>query len=322
MIFGHTVDADIKYLNDEAKRYGLSFFDCKFYDAKYMYNTYTGTPDKSVGVANICTELGIDLPAHEHRSVDDAYATMLIVKEICRLMEVDVPTLIERCEDCRGETKDGEIKTVVRERARIKREELERLYGAPIKNNFLKGENKIKFFQFLDGVVPRGNICKNELTGKKLCISQNYEYGHYKQMLSIIQLLTNCGCEYCLKASDADCFVTYKLIDADGNEKECTRQKFVNDAIENGAEIKIIPFDELLRILGVTEEEVEAIPYPDESCFVKKRREFKNNRTKLHQKPVKVYSSGNQPPSTLGDLLKASGVDLSSAVRKNEGKKS
>lgn len=310
MILGHTVDADIKYLNDEAVRYKLSFFDCKFYDAKYMYNTYSGTPDKSVGVSKICTELGIDSPVHEHRSVDDAYATMLIVKEICRRLEVDVHALIEQCDDCRGETKDGEIKTVVTERARKKREELEKMYGAPIQNNFIKGDNKTAFLQFLDGVKPLGEIRNNELTDKRLSISLNYEYGHYKQMLSIVQLLANCGCTYCLKASGADYFVTYQLIDADGNEKSCSRQKYVAEAIEHGATIKILSFDELLHMLGVTMEDIEKMPYPNMSCFVRKQ----NDKSKIQGKSKAVYSSSHSQ-NTLGDLLKAQGVDLSIAVQ-------
>ena len=309
MIFGHTVDRDIKYLNDEAKRYGLPFFDCKFYDAKYMYNTFAGTHDES-GVSKICTELGVALPAHEHRSVDDAYATMLIVKEICNRMNVDVHALIEQCEDCRGETKDGEIKTVVMERARQRREELEKLYGAPIQNNFIKGDNKTVFLQFLDGVKPRGEIQANELTGKKLSISLNYEYGHYKQMLSIVQLLANCGCRYCLKASDADYFVTYQLVDAEGNEVTCSRQKYVAEAIEHGAAIKLCSFDELLRILGVSMEDVEQMPYPDSSCFVRKQKD----KAQKQENNKKTYSSSSSK-NTLGDLLKAQSVDLSMVVQ-------
>lgn len=126
MIFGHTVDADFKYLNDEAKRYGLPFFNCKFYDARYMFNTYVGVSDKSYSVSKICTKLGIELPEHAHKSVDDAYATMLIVKEICGRMGVDVHGLIEQCEDCKGETNNGEIITVVGERERKKNEELKK----------------------------------------------------------------------------------------------------------------------------------------------------------------------------------------------------
>ena len=81
-------------------------------------------------------------------------------------------------------------------------------------------------------------------------------------MLSIVQLLANCGCAYCLKASDTDYFVTYQLVDADGNEVTCSRQKYVTEAIEHGTSIKLLSFDELLRILGVSMEDVEKCLIP------------------------------------------------------------
>lgn len=304
MIFGHTVNTDMRYLNDEAGRYGLPYFDCKFYDAKFMYNTYANTPGKSFGVARICTELGIELPGHEHRSVDDAYATMLIVKEICKRMDVDVHGLIERCEDCVGQTENGVIKTVFCERERIRREEREKKY-----RNYVKGINRVKLLQFMDAVKPQGEILTNELTGKKLCISRNYERTNYKQMVSVVQLLKNCGCTYCFKASEADYFVTYRALDEDGNEKDCMRLKSVNIATEQGAAIKIITFDEFLNILGVTTEEIEAMPYPDESWFVGKS-DIGNKKRESRKKA----NSGKRLSNTLGDALKSNGVDLYTAV--------
>ncbi len=308
LVLGHTTDADIKYLNDEAERYSLPFFNCKFYDAKFMYNLYAGTPNKSLGVSKICEELGISTPKHEHKSVDDAYATMLIVKEICSRMQLSVLELVEKCEDCRGETCEGKVTTVVGERARKRREELEKLYGANIKDNMLRGDNKINFLQFLDGVQPQGKIIECELTGKKISVSLNYEYAHFKEMLSIVQLLKNRGCDYSLKASLADYFVTCHAVDSEGNEMGCSRLKYVNEAIANGANIKIITLDELFVLLGTTPDELVQMPFPEAQFFVKKS----NLEKKQGKRPSvrTVYSSGSGA-STLGDLLAAQGTNLS-----------
>lgn len=299
LILGHTTDSDIKYLNDEAKRYSLPFFTCKFYDVKYMYNTFAGKPNSSYGVSKICDELGIQRPDHAHRSVDDAYATMEIVKEICARMSISVCQLIDISEDCKGETCEGIVKTVVGEKARVRREELEMLYGANIKNNFIRGENKVKFLQFLDGVKPQDEILQCELTGKKLCISLNYEYTHFKEMLSIVQLLANRGCKYLLKATDCDLFVTFNEIDTDGNERTCSRLNYVNKAIADGSNISIISFDELLKILEITEEELIEMPFPPESAFVSKQKD--NLLLTRYQKSCSV---------TFGDLCMANGIDL------------
>ena len=299
LIFGHTTDADIKYLNDESKRYHLPFFTCKFYDAKYMYNTYAGVSNKSLGVAKICDELGISRPNHEHRSIDDAYATMLIVREICTRMKITVSKLIDRCEDCNGETCNGIIKTVVGEKAQARREELEKLYGANIKNNFLRGDNKIKFLQFLDGVKPQSEIIHCPLTGKKICISLNYEYSHFKEMLSIVQLLTNRGCKYTLKATDGDLFVTFNINDSNGNELVCSRLNYVKTAIENGYAINLISFNDLLDILEVTEKELLEMPFPQASEFIRRRND--NSASVQFKEKCSV---------SLGDIFKMQGVDL------------
>ena len=303
LIFGHTADCDMKYLNDEAKRYNLPFFSCDFYDVKYMYNTYTGKSNSSCGVSKICDELGILRPEHAHRSFDDAYATMAILKEICARMSISVCQLIDISEDCKGETCDGIIKTVVSEKARVRREELEKLYGANIKNNFNRGDNKVKFLQFLDGVVPQDEIVQCELTGKKICISLNYEYTHFKEMLSIVQLLVNRGCKYILKASDCDFFVTFNEIDSKGNERTCSRLNYVNKAIAEGKNINIISFTELLKILKITEEKLIKMPFPQKSSFVRKKNDD-------------LFPIWNQKRCnvTFGDLCKANGVDLSKVL--------
>lgn len=299
LIFGHTTDSDMKYLNDEAKRYNLPFFSCDFYDVKYMYNTYTGKSKSSYGVSKICDELGIQRPDHAHRSFDDAYATMEIVKEICARMNISVCQLIDISEDCKGETCEGIIKTVVGEKARVRKEELEKLYGANIKNNFIRGENKIKFLQFLDGVKVQGEIIQCELTGKKICISLNYEYTHFKEMLSIIQLLSNRRCKYKLKATECDLFVTFNEIDSDEKERTCSRLNYVNKAIAEGSNISIISFNELLKILETTEEKLIEMPFPPESAFVSKQKD--NLLLTRYQKSCSV---------TFGDLCMANGIDL------------
>lgn len=302
LILGHTIDADMKYLNDEARRYNLPFFTCKFYDAKFMYNTFVKTPNRSFGVAKICDELAINRPKHEHKSVDDAYTTMLIVKEICTRMNVTIEGLIEKSEDCKGETCNGIIKTVVGEKARIRREEMEKIYGANIKNNLMSGENKTKFFQFLNGVKPQSEIVQCELTGKTVSISLNYEYAHFKEMLSIVQLLKNRGCSYALKSSESDVFISYEIVDSNGVQMECSRLNHVQEANANGATIRVIKFGEFLAILGVAEKELIEMPFPDATMFV--RKEKANSFSIQHKEKLTI---------TLGDILIAQGIDLKKA---------
>ena len=287
MIFGHTVDSDFKYLNDESRRYNLPYFDCKFYDVKYMYDTYAQA-DKSSSVSKICAALEIELPVQVHRSVDDAYATMEILKELCKRLEAGAPDLIARYEDCKGETSGGVITTVVGERAKAKR-------AQAAKENLLIGKNKKRFFRFIRSETPPEKICENELTGKKVSISLHYEYAHFSQMMAIARRLKGCGCQYWTKVSEADYFVTYPPADENEDEALDARDAYAREAVEKGANLRCISFEEFLCILGVTEEALNE-PLPQEDASAPKPK-----------KPAAEKIATN----TLGDILKLSGVDIS-----------
>lgn len=110
-------------------------------------------------------------------------------------------------------------------------------------------------------------------------------------MLSLVQLLTNHNATYKMRASDNDIFVTYDERDDEGNIRHCSRLKHVNDAIAEGKDIKTISFDELLKILKVTDETLSTMPFPDASSFYKKPNQDKGQRKKglsLKKKNSKV----------------------------------
>ena len=246
LIFGHTVDADAKYLNDENTRYKLPFFDYKFYDIMFLYKEFTNSEDK-LGLTKIANELGSTLPAHEHRALDDAMCTMFVLKSIVEKSHKSPLELTKEYISCCGMTKNGEITTVAREQARQLRIEKEK------NSNKMSGEKFTKFLKFMDNVKPEGDIINNELTGKNLCISLNYQNAHFKEMISIVQLLANCGCKYTLKAIKCDYFVTKEVLNKDGSPKKCSRLEYVKDANKKGKDIKIISFNELLKLINTTE---------------------------------------------------------------------
>lgn len=73
------------------------------------------------------------------------------------------------------------------------------------------------FLQFLDGVKSQGDIVESDLNGKSLCVSLNYEIGHFKEMISLVQLLINHNATYKMRVSDNDIFVTCDANDDEGN---------------------------------------------------------------------------------------------------------
>ncbi len=56
-------------------------------------------------------------------------------------------------------------------------------------------------------------------------------------------------------------------------------------------------------------EDIEAMPYPDADCFVKKQ----NNKVQKKGFAKTIYLS-ESAPTTFGDLLKAQGIALSSVL--------
>ncbi|VEU82748.1 hypothetical protein [Acholeplasma hippikon] len=83
-IFGYNVSGDIKFIKQAYERYGLEPIEVKAYDVIKISKEYGGYTGK---LANIPKELlkdeGIDLTSH--KSVDDAYKTMIVLKRALSL---------------------------------------------------------------------------------------------------------------------------------------------------------------------------------------------------------------------------------------------
>ena len=258
-VLGHTVDADAGYLNDEARRYNLPFFNYTFYDVKEMFTTYANT-QHGVGLEEIGNILGASGPKHAHKSVDDAEATMEVVREMCHYLGATLEELISLCPNCVVKTENGNISTVAREQARIKNEQkISEIIAA---NRIEKSVAK-RFVKFRDRLDINENS-KSALAGKKVCFSRNYEDTHLKEMMLLIQKLANLGAKCIGKASECDVFVKCDLYDENGAAVHCARLGAACIAIAEGRKIEILTIDELLEQVSITTDELESAPTP---CF-------------------------------------------------------
>lgn len=83
-IFGYNVKGDIKFIKQAYERYGLTPIEVKAYDVLEISKEYGGYVGK---LANIPVEMlkdeGVDLTSH--KSVDDAYKTMIVLKKALSL---------------------------------------------------------------------------------------------------------------------------------------------------------------------------------------------------------------------------------------------
>ena len=272
VILGHTIEADVHALNCELQRYNLSSLDFEFYDIKEMYKSYNATK-KDVSVEQMLVELGISSDNNKHDAEADAFNTMLELKAILEKLEMSVQDLIELCPKAKDKTENFVMESRVRAEQR-KEERLARIVEGDYSdgtNDMLhvnrKGNRKM-FLRFLDNVQPTkqgSGIFKD----KKITISLNYEGHHFKEMMNLVQIITNEGGTYILKGSESNIYVKFDTFREDGTPYRCTRLEYALKANEDGGSIEIISFDEFLNRLHITNEELEAMPLPSLDCLLR-----------------------------------------------------
>ena len=99
--------------------------------------------------------------------------------------------------------------------------------------------------------------------------------------MNIVQIIKNEGGEYVLKGSEADIFVTYVSYLEDGTPRVYNKEKYVDIALSEGKKIKKISFDDFLKMLGMTNEELEDLPLPSIECLFREDAIIKDKKSKF-----------------------------------------
>ena len=213
--------------------------------------------------------------------------TLRMMQKMCELLSVTMFELQTLCPTANGSSYNYNI--------RYAGSSLPEMLEALSKNiNSLSNNRKSRcLMQFADKVEARGPIISSQLSGCKLCFSSAFEKDHIKDALVLIQLLADHWCRYNTKVSENDYYVATKeeldLIDI----PEHTRYYSALHNAKTGC--KVISFDELYKMLLVNEQAVKDAPWP--------KIEKKEDTGRI------VYSS-EMTVSTIGDQLKAKGIDL------------
>lgn len=316
-VFGHTIKQDVKALNDDCKRYNLPSIDFEFYDVCQLYKSYSGAK-KSVGVTKILEELKIEGDNNAHDAETDSYNVMIELKKMLDNLEISIFDMIEICPSAKDETKNYIIKSDEENEFKSIKKYIEELNGDGTNEIKKHGLNRKKFLQFLDNVKPQKDGIK--LKGKNISISLSYQKSHYKQMLNLIQLVVNEGGKLILKASISDIFVKYDSYDEDGTLFIDERYESVVFANENGGNIEIIGFDDLLNILGISNVELDKMPIPsfdflfDDNALIIDPKE-KELLKKI--KKIKEYNSNNENENEAKETLADVFPDLFEKLKKD-----
>ncbi len=272
MVIGYAVTNDVHFLHDDCKRYGLAPYTYRFYDVQQLYarqpvnNTAKNLEDSLLSWCNI-------EPQNLHRSDEDAYHTMLIMKAIAEYHGTNLPGLMEMFPDCGGSTKDGiidyawkkpegEAKKKKRRRKGKKKEGDEA--NTPQVTEVQNTENMMErgshnaelFVKYLDTVAPKKTRKPPLLSGHTVTVSTNYQRTHFNEMLYLVQMIVNAGGRYTLSTREADTLYTY-------GEEEEVRYKTALEMQEQGEEIEILPIKLLFDLLETGELRLSRKPKMD-----------------------------------------------------------
>lgn len=109
-----------------------------------------------------------------------------------------------------------------------------------------------------------------------------------------------------MKASLADYFVTCDVFNEDGTIKTCSKSKYVNEAINNGSNIRIISFKEFLEMLNTNEEELDNMSMVSFDCLYREDAVIKDKKTLRVLNKGQSTKKESKPKSdgaTLGDMF-------------------
>jgi len=262
MNFGFSVLSDASYIKSECTRYAKEMFDYEFIDIQQIYTDYKGLSNPSA-LIKCASEYGVTESQEVHKSDDDSYFTMRVLKGLCEETGLSVHELIEKYPLCKGRCINGEIESEFlkfKEQQRAnKLSKMEKLTGSLRANWVYKiRENSDELHNYSKKVYVNRKS-SSALSCKRVCISSLYEDYHFSEMMNIVSLLALNGAKYVKHPASSDIFVTYSLKDKKGKEYECYRRKKAEAAIKDGANINVITIDELLEMLGTDAESIKEL---------------------------------------------------------------
>ena len=291
VILGYSIENDCNFLRSDCKRYDLPSFDFPFYDVQCIIMQLFELQNMP-SLQKALEFFGMHEDQEIHKSDDDAYMTMLAMKGACKHLGITASELLARYPIAQGYLREYEIHSNYKEERERQRalKEAERQKSISEANRNRIRYNSPNFYAFQRHLRRlNSQIGDGVLNGLRVTLSSGYEKNHYRQMLKITEMIAAAGGQYVQKASQCSLFVACEELDGAGNVMPDKRRSFVENAIETGSDAKIILLCDLLEMLGITEEELDAIPLPEEASGTPEEQSEKRSRRKdspKEEKPI------------------------------------
>ena len=241
--FGFSVLSDAGYIKSECKRYAKEIFDYEFIDIQRIYTDYKGL-ENTPALIKCAAEYGVTDSQDVHKSDEDSYFTMRVLKGLCEETGLSVKELIEKYPHCQGRCINGKMEKLT--------ESLRSNWVYRVEGHYEEVNSYAKKVY-----VDRSST--SYLSCKRVCISGLYEDYHFNETMNLISLLAQNGAKYTKRAYACDVFVTYDLIDKNGKEYKCYRREKAENAVKSGSDIEIITFDKLLELLNTNENSLKLL---------------------------------------------------------------
>lgn len=281
-IIGFSLSNDTGFLATAYELYGKEPIPFTYYDFQKLYRGYTKAKNKT-SVEGFVKELEIN-DIQLHKSDDDAYAVIKALQIIGERERLTLP----------------ETLAMLKQKNKSYKAERAREHNLSLIEKVNSGDLKAQR-EFLKDFIRKLKISEEKkediFFGKIVCISSHFQTTRFNEFLAIIKRVYEYGATYTGKASVCDIFIEYQ----DGEEED-VRMATVKKVVQNGEkEIRILSLAEALKLLGLTEKNLNKVDYIN---FHAERKERKYQKSQ-------TYMDKNVKPATLGDILKMKGVDLS-----------
>ena len=259
MIFGFSVMSDAGFLKSECARFHKPMFDYDFIDIQRIFTDYKQL-ENTPALIKCAAEYGVTETQDVHKSDDDSYFTMRVLKGLCEETGLTPKELVEKYPLSKCWARDGEIDSEFLRWKEIQKanklSKMEKATGSLRANWIHSSEEHATEFSSYQKRVFINRDSNTRLSGKRVCISSLFEEYHFNEMMNIVSILAKMGAKYSRHAYGCDVFVTCEIIGKGGEPYRCYRHEKVLSALSDGKEIEIISLDEFFEIL---ETDIEAL---------------------------------------------------------------
>lgn len=234
--------------------------------------------------------MSLEKPERLHKSDDDALLSLRLVQAMCQNLEINLSQLMDLCPTACGSSKNHMI--------HYTGDSLKEMLLA-LENNsesLSNGKKEKCIKKFNESISPEDGIIKSRLSGKKYCFSRSFEMENIRLALILMQLMKNHDCSYNTKVTDNELYIATDTELSTPPEPH-TRFIMALEKYNAGEEIEILTFQDLYKLLNVTEDEVKKMYIP----IVEEKNK--------HKRFPKTYSSG-KIDNTIGAIMRAKGIDL------------